>query len=468
MPSQYVQAKHCQLFRTDLEDLLLLPTRIILCGNDVSKGSDTEKEDSRIAFPTLGGALSGLLSEVHARASIENTIVRVFIPKSKQEALLLDNPYVQLYQQQSKDKLENKKEETSAMLESNVPIQSQRPSHKEMLHRVGRVVALLPKPKSTNQGINSGSMTPGEELLSSWLLAVHIGEMIELFPIKCVSNEALSESEHIVYLHSTLGKYATARPTTKPAATNVTDNFILTGERVEAVKKNLKDLRAVLEAVQLHQQQRNGEKGGEPLRQLLSYMGVDTGAGSSLHRVPPLKRARTDGVLGMAFEAAKAHGDQDVTHQTDEEVEAEQARYFGNGEFSEAVRFSRLTHENKQLTEQLDQLRQMLQGRDDSLALLHKQMRQTEEQHKSELSQWCLKELDASKTHERIVLEYHTKLNENETLLQKADAKLRELAKMTVKYKSIFDEVLKRMNIKGRNPEEVLALLKDDKFQTPF
>ncbi|CCW62201.1 unnamed protein product [Phytomonas sp. EM1] len=471
MTSQYAQAKHCQLFQTDLEDLLLLPTRVILCGNDASQDRDAGGVDSRIVLPTLGGALSSLLTAIHVRASIENAVVRVFIPKSKQEALLLDNPYVQLQQQQAIVQEEDKKEVVNAGLESGTSVHTRRPSPKKMLHRVGRVVALLSKPKSTNQGSHSGSTPSGEELLSSWMLAVHLGEKIELFAIKCVSNEVLSEPEHLVYLHSTLGKHPMSRAALKQAPTNATDNFILTGERAEVVKKNLKDLRAVFEAVRLHEKKMSGDKSAEPLQPLLSHIGVDAGVSNVSHNVagvPLFKRARTDGVSEIQTESGKRHGNQDVIPQTYEEAEVEQTQYFGEQEYSKAVRFSRLSRENETLTQQVDQLRQVLQSRDESLALLHKQLRQAEEQHKSELSQWRLKELDERKSHERIVLEQHTKLKDNETLLQKADQKLRELAKMTVKYKSIFDEVMRRMDLKGKSPEEVLIILKDDKCSTPF
>lgn len=279
MSAHFAQARGCQLYPQDLQRILLLSSRIITSqlhthNNNNNYAPDNihtspgasdnaATDDAKILLPAV---VAGLLSEAHVRELIVHTLVRIAVPRNKQDALIAHNPYVQEQihhaQQMQRNRASSSTPQSSMSHVHNQQQQGTRDSERAdsataVTHRVGRVTALLPKPdmthkESTHHDAAAAASAKEATLLNAWLIAVHVGESVELLALRHVSPHAFTEEEYRVYLRSTLAALNRS-PSTMGCADAAGRHrsgraaaLLLSAEEAEAKQATLQSLRTAL------------------------------------------------------------------------------------------------------------------------------------------------------------------------------------------------------------------------------
>lgn len=463
MSASFAAAKDCQLFRRDVEGVLTLAAQLFLSsapGTSTAAAAAPSSSSSLLAGPLIGA----VLTEAHTRALLLNTLVRVLVPAPRQAALLHDNRYVQVAnevakrQQQQAQSNAAGKSSASANASPAAKGDQQPQQQQQQQYRVGRVVGVVPKPGAKPaSNASTSAAAAASEAPQRWLLAVYVGECVEPFQLSALSDDAFTEAEHRVFVQSALStnrddgsRRAGVLPSQQPA--------LLSAEAAATVQQNIKEVRRVLEvaeAVMLDSTARSAEEKIEACRDAL------------LLRAGGVKRAR------------EADDDSEETRKKDAKTAAASASsvdgesgsittYLGNGAASQAARLARLTEDVAARGTQLQQLRQLLQQRDQEVKTALQQQHQMEARHRGEADVWRAKAQEQGKAQERAAKEAAIALEQRDRLLEEANTKLRRLAGMATKYKQVVDAVaglLRRGGSGGEesgkplSPDEVLAAL---------
>lgn len=461
MCSLSTQSKACQLFRRELEEIPRLSSRIIAAA--------LPQQQQEVV---VGG---GLLTEAHIRGLVVGAPVRVAIPAKKRDALVVGNPFIQAAVTTAMAAAAAAAAAKSNARELGEPTDTHGPSTGKSVHgvqdrnaflpshRVGVVVALLPKP-----GAEAASPSPGD-----WLLAVNLGEATEVFPLRSVSEDAFTEQEHQVYVQSTLGGAAGK------------GHSLLSGEQVEAMKRRIVELRMALSVVlgvvpapaaaaasasrpsqgkaEKHHQSPPSDSGGttemeEQRRALLDALiaGRRDGNGSSFSPAPATrKRSRTT-------DAGEEEG------EGEEEEEGDDGEHLKgpSSAHSRDSLLARLSETVHRQSAQLQMLRQLVERKEADIAAAIQQQQQSERQHAAEMSQLRVKAEEEARARERSLRETAEQLRERDGKLHVAGEKLRGVAEMAAKYRRMYHELVTTAlgctmdDVKSKGPEEILSLVK--------
>ncbi|AYU76483.1 hypothetical protein, conserved [Leishmania donovani] len=460
MPAAYALAKECQLLRGDIEGVLSLAAQLLLhttaAASSSANGPPTAPASSSApATSFLGPVVGSILTDAHVRSLLLNTLVRVLVPARRQKALLDDNKYVQaanmvaLQQQSTNDA----RPANSVNRAADV---SQR-------YRVGRVVGVVPKPgpmaaeashgksaSATCGGLAAAAADEGQR----WLLAVYVGECVEPFAVSAIAEDIFTEAEHRVFVQSALStnredgsRRASVLPSQQPA--------LLSAETAATVQQSIKDIRVALQLMQAADK-------------TVSVAGMEAATATLIQRASGLKRPHAasddDGDINSHKRrtgAASIGEDSDGL-----------GTYFGNGASSQAVRMARLSEDLAARGAQLQQLRQLLQQKDQEVKAALQQQQQQEARHRSEIDVWRAKVEEQSRTRERVAKESRESLEQRDRLLEEANTKLRRLAGMATKYKQVVDAVAALLKRNGggeasdgtvMTPEDILIALQGKK-----
>ncbi|KAG5485475.1 hypothetical protein LSCM1_07559 [Leishmania martiniquensis] len=451
MPATYALARDCQLLRSDVEGVLSLAARLLhttAAASSANGMASAPPSSSTSAASFVGPVVGAILTDAHVRSLLLNTLVRVLVPARRQKALLDDNKYVQAanvaaLQQQSSN---GPRSANSAHGGSGV---SQR-------YRVGRVVGVVSKPgvKVPEPGHGGSAPATGAAFAAAaaeegqrWLLAVYIGECVEPFAVSAIAADAFTEAEHRIFVESALStnredgsRRASVLPSQQPA--------LLSSETAATVQESIKDIRLALQVMQAADK-------------TAAAAVVETATALLTQRASGVKRPHDasddDGDSKRRREAASAREDSDGL-----------GRFFGNGASSQAARMARLTEDVAVRGAQLQQLRQLLQQKEQEVKTTLQKQQQQDARHRSEIDVWRAKVEEQSRTHERVAKESRESLEQRDRLLEEANAKLRRLAGMASKYKQVVDTVAallqRSSNEEGggtvMTPDDILSALK--------
>ncbi|KAG5484578.1 hypothetical protein CUR178_07169 [Leishmania enriettii] len=457
MPATYALARECQLLRSEVEGVLSLAARLLLhttaTASSANGAASASMSSSMSAASFVGPVVGAILTDAHARSLLLNTLVRVLVPARRQKALLDDNKYVRaanmvaLQQQQSS----NAPRPANAAHEgSNV---SQR-------YRVGRVVGVVPKPGvKAPEGGHGGSApatvagfaAAAAEEGQRWLLAVYIGECVEPFAVSAIAEDVFTEAEHRIFVESALStnrEDGSRRASVLPSQ----QSALLSSETAATVQQSIKDIRLALQLMQAADT-------------TAATAAVEAATAQLMQRASGVKRLHA---------ASDSDGDGKNCKRCTEAAPAREGSgglgtFFGNGASSQAVRIARLTEDVAARGAQLQQLRQLLQQKEQDLKATLQQQQQQEARHRGEVDVWRAKVEEQSRTHERAAKESRESLEQRDRLLEEANTKLRRLAGMATKYKQIVDTVAALLQRNGSGeesggrpmaPDDILSALK--------
>jgi DNA repair exonuclease SbcCD ATPase subunit len=479
MPASFALATDCQLFRKDVEGVLTLAARLLVSssssnGNASSNGNGTTAEPSATTASSsclaAGPLIGAVLTEANVRSLLLNTLVRVLVPTQRQAALLHDNKYVQMADAAAKkNRLEHQQEQqqpqnhnmnsSARKTGASFPL-SEDEGLQPQQYRVGRVVGVVPKPGA--KGSTAASATT-VDVSQRWLLAVYVGECVEPFTIAAISDDVFTATEHRIFVQSALStnrdegsRRASVLPSQQPA--------LLSAEAAATVQAAIADLRRVLEVVDAVVA-KNDERTSE----------TETAAAAKVN-------ACRDEVMQRASGAKRPReGKDDLTTTTATTAEHSSdgatplSTFFGHGAASQAARLARLTDDVTARGQQLQQLRKLLQQKDQEVKSTLQQQQQMEARHRAEVDVWRAKVEEQSREQERTAKEVAEALEQRDRLLEEANTKLRRLAGMATKYKQVVDTVATQLKRSSSgddggsagtpmSPDEILAALR----QTPL
>ncbi|RNF01381.1 hypothetical protein TraAM80_07029 [Trypanosoma rangeli] len=396
MPSNYAVASQCQLRRDEMHELLALSAA---AGN----GTETAEEDKLPLWRML-------LTEAHVRSLLAHTLVRVSVPKNKQQQLIHGNKYVQ------------------ANAQANSSTEGQ-----QHHYRVGKVVALVPRPRASPGGLQTATdASPAASLLSEWLLGINFGETTDLLGAKYVSNEPFSAEEHAVFVRSCL---STRADTTTAASA------LMSAAEADVVVRNLYDIREYVRAVV-------AARGGKAAA-------VVSGAAGRKH-----PRDSAAAALGGTGNEGNCNDNEDDCDGeggllTREELLVERARHR-----EERCRWESLRDEQQR---HLSGLRQLLNSKNGEIQRVLHTQRQAEAEHRTEIEQWRAKTEQQGQTirrTERMLAEEREVQRENREKTEKLVAQLKKLVEQTRRFKEVSDTVAEWLRLGTKQPEDVLASLK--------
>ncbi|KAG5510544.1 hypothetical protein JKF63_06841 [Porcisia hertigi] len=459
MPATYALAKECQLTRSDVEGVLSLAAQLIL--HTTSAATPTNGSSSVSASPStparspLTPMIGALLTDAHVRSLLLNTLVRVLVPARRQKALLDDNKYVQAANMVALE------QQTTTSHGARTTSSATEEPHTLQRYRIGRVVGVVPKPGSgvaeARHGGNRSTTTSAglsaaaAEEDQRWLLAVYLGDCVEPFAVSAIAEDVFTETEHRIFVQSALttnkedgNRRADVLPSQQSA--------LLSAETAATVQQNIRDIRLALRLMQTAGKTTAGAIGEE-----------EEVTAQLMQRVSGVKRPRT---------ASDDDGDSNDTRPRKElALNAEDgkglATYFGSGTSSLCARITRLMEDVASRSTQLQQLRQLLQQKEQEVKTTLQRQQQQEARHRGEVDVWRAKVEEQSRTHEQASKELRESLEQRDRLLEEANTKLRRLAGMTTKYKQVVDAVaalLKRNGSEGggntvTTPDDVLLAL---------
>lgn len=425
MITHRVQAQHCQVFARDLDDVLRL-NAVLLPGSDANSNACNQEAAAE-------WVARAILTQAHVRSLLSNALVRVSIPTIKQPALLEGNTYVMA---------------ANAAAARGVGVADGDASSPNavgglsatMTHRVGHIVALLPRPGVTCVENKAEATMDAEELQRQWLLTVHLGECVEVFPLRFVSNAVFSDEEHDVYVQTALG-------TSQPRSSRLSSSDLcltpLSTEQVEAVKVNVMALREAANATL-----RSDQPQSQKMRQRATTS-PSTGSAVSLRNGGKRHREQEEG-----------NADKGV-HATEFNEESEALRkVLGGSEASQAILIARLRQQVQAQGEQLQRMRDAHQKKDTAVTEALQQQRYAEQEFAAERTEWKDKLREEAKARERSMQESADKVAALEALQQQAGEKMKRLVEMTRRYKRVHDEVGRLLGVTGKTPDEVLELLR--------
>ncbi|KAF5220926.1 hypothetical protein TcYC6_0036240 [Trypanosoma cruzi] len=408
MSSNYTLASQCQLRRDEMHELLVLAAAAASTLDTASGNGVGPKECSKLALWRM------LLSEAHVRTLMVHALVRVSVPKSKQQLLIHGNKYMKA--------------------SSSAKGSTEGQQHN---YRVGKVVALIPRPRGSSDVTKTTSdAPPAGSLLSDWLLGVDFGEATELLGAKYVSNEPFSPEEHAVFLRSCL---STHTDTTKASAP-------MTAPEADVVVRNLHDIRKYVTAVV---EERSGK------------------AAAAVSGVGGIKRPRDDAAAALGKEEGgnrhKKEDDEDEEETlTRAQLLAERARHR-----EERHRWEALLDEQQR---HLSGLRQLLNSKNGEIQRVLHTQRQAEAAHRAEMEQWKVKMEEQGQTirrSERMLADEREVQKENREKTEKLVAQLKKLAEQTRRFKEVSDTVADWLRLGTKQPEEVLVALKRKLAESP-
>ncbi|AIN95956.1 hypothetical protein LPMP_090400 [Leishmania panamensis] len=462
MPATYALAKECQLLRGDVEGVLSLAAQLLLqTTTTASPPNGSAIASASSSTPTtsfIGPVVGAILTDVHVRSLLLNTLVRVLVPARRQRALLDDNKYVHAanmaaLQEQQQQQRSNGPRPTNSVDGGSDVLQR---------YRVGRVVGVVPKPqpkaaKVAHDGSGSASCADfaaaAAEEGQQWLLAVYVGECVEPFAVSAIAEDVLTEVEHRIFVQSALStnreegsRRASVLPSQQPA--------LLSAEMAVVVQQSIKDIRLALQLMQTADKK-------------AAAVGVEAATRRLMQRASGVKRWH---------DASDNDADSRTHKRGTEAASAGESSnglgtHFGNGASSQAARVARLTEDVTARGTQLQQLRQLLQQKEQEVKATLQQQQQQEARHRGEIDVWRAKVEEQSRTHERVSKESRESLEQRDRLLDEANTKLRRLAGMATKYKQVVDTVaalLKRSSGEGGDgtvmtPDDILIALQTRK-----
>ncbi|CAG9569653.1 conserved hypothetical protein [Leishmania major strain Friedlin] len=330
-------------------------------------------------------------------------------------------------------------------------------------YRVGRVVGVVPKPgpkaAEASHGKSASAACAGLAAAAAdegqrWLLAVYVGECVEPFAVSAIAEDVFTEAEHRIFVQSALStnredgsRRASVLPSQQPA--------LLSAETAATVQQNIKDIRVALQLTQA------ADKTG-------AVAVAEAATAQLMQRASGLKRPHAASDDDGDINSHKRRTEAASTGEDGDGI----GTYFGNGASSQAVRISRLTEDLVARGTQLQQLRQLLQQKDQEVKAALQQQQQQEARHRGEVDAWRAKVEEQSRTRERIVKESRESLEQRDRLLEEANTKLRRLAGMATKYKQVVDAVAALLKRGGggeasdgtvMTPEDILIALQAKK-----
>ncbi|RNF22801.1 uncharacterized protein Tco025E_03116 [Trypanosoma conorhini] len=403
MPSNYALASQCQLQRDELHELLALSASAAGAGAD-GGGAGAPACDKLPLWRLL-------LTEAHVRSLLVHALVRVSVPKSRQQQLIQGNKYVQ------------------AGLQATGATAGQ-----QHHYRVGKVVALVPRPRAASDGPQTkADASPAASLLSEWLLGLDFGEATELVGAKYVSNEPFSAEEHAVFVRSCLS----TRIGTAAAAP-----ALMTAAEADVVVRNLHDIRQYVAAVV-------AARGGKAAATATVVAGVGA-----------RKRPRDGADIGDGSSNNNNNNnepdfDAEAELLSREQLLVERARHREERRRWESLRDEQQRH--------LSGLRQLLNSKNGEIQRVLHAQRQAEAEHRTELEQWRGKTEEqgqAMRRIERELAEEREVQKEHREKTERLVAQLKKLAEQTRKFKEVSDAVAEWLRLGTKQPEEVLASLK--------
>ncbi|GET86291.1 hypothetical protein, conserved [Leishmania tarentolae] len=457
MPATYALAKESQLLRGDIEGVLsvaaqLLSSNTLAVSSSASGSPAAPASSSASATSFVGPVVGAILTDAHVRSLLLNTLVRVLVPARRQKALLDSNKYVQAANMAAVQQQQQSSNDSKPMISADKGADvSQR-------YRVGRVVGVVskPGPKAAEASHDRSTSVTGAGFAAAaadegqrWLLAVYMGECVEPFAVSSIAESAFTEAEHRIFVQSALStnkendsRRASVLPSQQPT--------LLSAETAATVQQRIKDIRVALQ-----------------LMQAADKTTVEAVTTQLMQRASGLKRPRA---------ASDDEGDRNSHTKSTEAASAGEdgdglSTYFGNGTSSQAARLARLTEDLAARGTQLQQLRQLLQQKDQEVKTSLQMQQQQEARHRSEVDVWRAKVEEQSRTHERVAKEARESLEQRDRLLEEANTKLRRLAGMATKYKQVVDAVaalLKHSGSEGSDsavmtPEDILIALQAKK-----
>ncbi|CCD16145.1 unnamed protein product [Trypanosoma congolense IL3000] len=414
MPTNYGLAAQCQLRREDFSELFAL-----VAGAEADCAVPDELSDSNCSSAVSQSIplrlWRTLLTGAHIRSLMLHTLVRVSIPKSKQALLVHGNRH----------------------MNSSARPGDSSSSGKQQHYRVGCVVAVVPRPQSSESRQATAAAANSEDtaaLLSSWLLQINFGEAAELLAAKYVSNEPFTKEEHLVYVRSCVSKCANA-----PVALSST------GE-TDVVARNVQDIHRFVEAVR---SQRN-----EPSYSSSQQKTANSGDGNTCHAK---KRFRAEpGAVG------------DGIDDSDDDDNNENGHGVVRGVCT-AVKCKQQARLVEDQERRLVALRQHLNNKNDELRQILQEQKQAARDHAAQQEQWNAKAEAQGLAMHRVEKELAEERAAKQLLQEKTDqlvTKMKCLAEQTRKYKSVSDTVAEWLCVTSRKPEDVLERVQEKMAET--
>ncbi|CBH18263.1 hypothetical protein, conserved [Trypanosoma brucei gambiense DAL972] len=407
MSTNYALASQCQLRRDELGELLALATIVeshskmpSSVDGGVGNNSISTESSDRNAIVALWHTF---LTSAHVRSLTTDTLVRVSIPKSKQQLLIHDNEHIRPAAQSSEST-----------------------KNKQQYYRLGSVMTIVPHPRAVPENQQTTATNANDvgtaAHLSSWLLQINFGDVAELLSAKYVSNEPFTAEEHTVYVRSYVAKC-------------LNSNIPLSSTSyAEVVARNVKDIHRFVEAVKVHRKG-NGETALQP------SSGVTLGA---------TKRLRSEvGDVGDGVD--NDSDDDDFTHRT-----------VGNGYGSDKHdRQAKLVEDQER---RLVALRQHLNSKNNELQRLLQAQKRAAADHLAQQEQWNIKaesQGTALRRAEKELVEERAKRQQQQEKTDKLITQLKRLAEQTRKFKDVSDTVAEWLCVSSRQPEEVRARVQE-------
>ncbi|CBZ24195.1 conserved hypothetical protein [Leishmania mexicana MHOM/GT/2001/U1103] len=330
-------------------------------------------------------------------------------------------------------------------------------------YRVGRVVGVVPKPapkaaeashsksaSATGAGLAAAAADEGQR----WLLAVYVGECVEPFAVSAIAEDVFTEAEHRIFVQSALStnredgsRRASVLPSQQPA--------LLSAEMAATVQQNIKDIRVALQLMQAADK-------------TAAVAGAEAATAQLMQRASGLKRPHAVSDDNGDISSHKRRTEAASTGEDSDGL----GTYFGNGASSQAARMARLTEDLAARGAQLQQLRQLLQQKDQEVKAALQQQQQQEARHRGEVDVWRAKVEEQTRTRDRVAKESWESLEQRDRLLEEANTKLRRLAGMATKYKQVVDAVAALLKRSGggegsdgavMTPEDILVALQAKK-----
>lgn len=476
----------------------------------------------------------------HLRQLLQETLVRVRIPVKKRPVMLHGNSFLQTLLEAHVQRLQSQQEAEEKP--GGPPHRSDRhgtaphapPPSKEdavtaaeehFAHRVGRVVGILLKPsvastllstedhhspRSTSGGHHplpstlptmASANASGLQILpeaiythstvwtspTSWQVVVHFGERIDVMPLAAVSNTAMREDEHRVWVRTALFHASPAphsSPTSDAAAAAASSlstlPYVMTGEAGVLKNAQIQRLRHILQYLQLEEKTRqrlqakecrvggsasshasergNDEDEEEALEKLAkAFMKKEAEAlMTSLHTSPGAPQEGGGDLSGVKEEEKEddSDGEEEEMERAGSKrrrtphdavkplvpLDTSSSSTMTTVEKDFAVQKQRLENLLAEKEMHVQQYRQLLSQKDRDLRNVLQHVQEADSEHAATLSQYEEKVRQGEQERMQLSRANEQASQQHATQLATASEKLLRMAQLAQKYKNVYEE----------------------------
>eukprot|EP00796_Vickermania_ingenoplastis_P000621 gene623-343_t len=455
-----------QVFQQDLIELVSLPSRMVLHSyswtRDAQLSTHSRYTGSSSSGAALDAVVDGLVTGAYLRQMVQDAVVRVRIPPKKRAALLHGNPYIkmlcnafekQYVEQQQKEQQSAAPSPSSAAPNALAVAGGEQLKRKaaelaeeQYMHRVGRLVGLFLKPSVAPGGepqssTSSGTADASTQALSptSWLVAVHLGEMTETFPLGCVSADPMREEEHTAWTRSALHQF-----TVPGAASRVPQQhgvIFLDPAAGTALQQRLETVRRVLAIVRA----------------------AESHSSTSTHTIPGLLMPSVAGAAALAQRDGGLDPDEAEENRTASNAEAAEDSRDGEkasrkrgrdaplaveGETGMAAKVRRLERLAREKEEQLAQFRLLVAAKDAEIKRMVQQRRQLDVEHAEAARRDADKLREAAAQRQRAEQEREAAMQQvraKDDVAEQLHGKIKRVAEVVKLYKGVYDDLVDRL-----------------------